>query len=371
MSLLQTNNLFKDVDLDNPLQQASKSISDAMSGLGDQLINPMKNVSEAVSSGVALVGEKDSMLTKALTTFKSINIEKITSGATDLIGGILNNPELGNILSYEDGFKVDTDQLLRIASSGLGFSVYGIADIKSQLGGEFLNELNAMTGGLASGLYFDDGMKLRINDGWEMGAIDTLTGFLGKANPAFGAIQNLAGVNAILNTMVKQAVQNGMYQSFDTLGEQYLFRSDYIDAIINSLEYCIGKGDIQSINKIFEIIEKDGINVVKAKYPDLIERTLANFTFSSETNPEDYQQLSILLKKLCELVGGTNWYLYPTEFGNAVNLITVALISEDAKLLLSEFPEYCPFLCASGIYQEMDAKDQFLNQFPNAIAFAD
>ena len=371
MSLLQNNNLFKGVDLDNPLQSASKSISDAMSGFSDQLINPLKNISESVSSGVALIGEKDSMLTKALTTFKSINIEKIQSGVTDMIGGILNSPDLGSILTYEDGFKIDTDGLMRIASQGLGYNIGGIADIKSQLGQGFLDELNSMTGGLASGLYFDDGMKLRISDGWEMGAIDTLTAFLGKSSPAFAKIQNLAGVNSILNTMLKQAAQNGMYQTFDQFRDEYLFASDYVDAIINSLEYCIGKGDIQSINKIFEIITTDGLHVVRAKYPDLIERMLANFTFSSETNPEDYTTLGNLLKTLCELVGGTNWHLYQTEFGPAVNLITVSLISDDAKLLLSDYPEYCPFLCASGIYQETDAKEHFLSQFPNAIAFED
>lgn len=369
MGLLQNNNLFSGVDLDNPLQAASKSISDAMSGFSDQLINPLKNISESVSSGVALVGEKDSMLTKALTTFKSINIEKIQSGVTDLVGGILNSPDLGSILSYEDGFKVDTDGLIRIASQGLGFNVNGISDIKNQLGQSFLDELNSMTGGLTSGLYFEDGTKLRISDGWEMGAIDTLTAFLGKSNPAFAKIQSLAGVNSILNTMLKQAAQNGLYQSFEDFSNQYLFTSDYVDAIINSLEYCIGKGDIQSINKIFEIITSDGLPVVRAKYPDLIERMLANFTFSSETNPEDYQELGMLLKNLCELVGGEHWYLYQTEFGMAVNLVTVASISDDAKLLLSDYPEYCPFLCASGIYQEVDAREHFLSQFPNAIAF--
>lgn len=369
MSLLQNNNLFSGIDAGNPLQTAAQSITDAMSGFGDQLVNPLKNISESISSGIALVGEKDTMLTKVLSTFKSTNIDKITSGVSDLVGGILNSPDLGSILSYEDGFKVDTDQLLRIASQGLGYSVYGVNDIKNQLGAEFLDELNTMTGGLASGLYFEDGTKLRINDGWEMGAIDVLTGFLGKNSTAFAKIQNLAGVNAILNTMLKEAARNGLYQSFDQFQDQYLFASDYLAAIINSLEYCIGKGDVKSINRIFEIISSDGLFVVKAKYPDLIERMLGNFTFSSETNQEDYEQLGLLLKRLCEMVGGTQWYSYQTQFGTAVNLATVAQISDDAKLLLSDFQEYVPFLCAAGIYQEIDAKEAFLSQFPNAIAF--
>lgn len=369
MGLLPTSNLFSTVNVDNPINQLSKSISDSVSGLTDQLINPLKTVESSSTAGVALVSESDSQLTSALTTFKSINIDKIMQGASDLVGGILNNPQLGSVVSYQDGFKVDTSQLLRIASNGLGFNVGSMTDIKDLMGQEFLNELDSMTGGLSNGLFFSDGTKLTIADGWQMAMGESLISFIGRNNTAFSGILNIAGVNAVLNTMIRQAAQNAMYQSYETFADQYLFVSDYHDAIINSMEYCIARGDIQSINKMFEIIGQEGINKVRAQYPDLIERTLAGFYFTENTYEEDYPTLAALLDKLLIEVGGPGWFTLNTDFGLATNLAVVASISEDAKLLLSTYPKYMPLLCSAGIFQDEDARDVFQRQFPKSVRF--
>lgn len=369
MTLLQKNNTFLGVDADNPINALSKSIGDSISGLTSQLSNPLKSVGEATNSGVALVSESDSKLTTALTTFKSINIDKIIQGASDLVGGILNNPQLGNVLSYEDGFKVNSSELLRIASQGLGFNVGSTSDIKQLMGDEFLKELDSMTGGLSNGMFFADGTKVGIRDGWEMSIGESLISFIGRENSAFAGIVNIAGVNAVLNTMIRQAAENSMYQSYDSFGEQYLFQSDYHDAIINSMEYCIARGDLQSINKMLEIIGTEGLNKVRAQYPDLIERTLSGFYFTGNTYPEDYPQLATLLNQLLITVGGSTWYQTSTEFGMVTNLATINTISTDAKLLLGTFPQYHPLLCASGIYGEQSAIDVFLKDFPKAVAW--
>lgn len=370
MQLFQNDGMLPDIDIGNPINELSKSISDTVSGLTDQNLNPLKTVFETEAGGVALVSENDSTLTRALTTFKSINIDKITSGVTSFIGGILNNPDLGYVLNYEDGFKVDTSELLRIASNGLGFNVGSMGDIKELMGNEFLNELDSMTGGLSNGLFFSDGTgKLVIADGWQRSVGESLISFIGRNNSAFGGILNLAGVNSVLNVMIRKAAENAMYQSYESFQSQYLFVDDYYNALINSMEYCIARGDLESINKMLEIIGKEGLYKVRAQYPDLIERTLASFQFTQNTYPEDYPELALKLELLLETVGGTDWFKTSTEFGMITNLAVVGSISEDAKLLLSEVERYRPLLCASGIFTEQSAGQVFLSHFPKAVAF--
>lgn len=368
-SLLGTTSIFSGIDIDNPIKKATQSVADAISGFGSTLVNPMKTVGESTTSGVALVDENSSVVSQNLNNYKSDTITGIVDKGRDFAGGILNNPDLGRIFDFQDGFRVNADELVRIASQGLGFSVGGIGDIKQSLGDSFLNELNSMTGGLSSGLYFDDGMKLKVGDGWQRQAGEELLGFISRMDSPFGKVLNLAGVNSILNVMVRQAAENSMYQSYRAFEGEYLFRSDYIDALINSLEYCIGRGDIESMNEIFSIIEKEGLQVVRAKYPDLIERTLSSFYFSSDVMEEDYPRLSEMLDKLLVMVGGPNWYTFDTEFGPATNYVVVSNITEPAKLLLGEYPKYHPLLLSAGRFQEGSALDEFLRQIPNAVKF--
>ncbi|QDH47069.1 hypothetical protein PQC07_gp043 [Aeromonas phage D3] len=368
MGLLGRSSTFNGVDVDNPIKKASQSIADAISGFGDQLVNPMTNVSQA-ETGVALVDENSSSVNASLTNYKSFTLEGIMARSRDLVGGILNNPDLGRVLTWEDGFNVDTDELFRIAAQGLGFSLNGMGDIKRSIGDSFLESLNDMTGGLSSGLYFDDQMKLKIGDGWQMDVADEFLGFVSKMDSDFGKVLNLAGVNAVLNTMVNQAAMNSMYQTYDSFADQYLFYSDYVDALINSLEFILGRGDLESMNKIFEIIEEEGIQKVRAQYPDFIERALANFYFTSDVYPEDYEEMAIMLDKVLVLYGGEDWFYSHTEFGKLVNLAVVSNISEDAKLLLGDFEKYHVLLLGAGIYQDESAYDVFLRQIPNAIDF--
>lgn len=369
MGLLQSNNVLADVDMNNPLDKLSKSIKDSVSGLSDQVINPLKSAFETSEGGVALVSESDSLLTKSLTTFKSLNIEKITQGMTNLIGGILNDPNLGNILSYEDGFSVNPSELMRIASQGLGFNVGSTGDLKNVLGDEFMKELDSMTGGMSNSLFFLDQDRLVVRDGYQKSIVESVIGFTARNNEAFAGIVNIAGVNSVLNVMINQAAQNGMYQSYESFGDQYLFQSDYTNALINSMDYCIARGDVKSLEKMLELIGQDGLNKVRAQYPDLIERTLTGFTFDRNTYEEDYPKLSVLLETLLTTVGGNDWYRTSSSYGMVTNLAVVNSISKDAKLLLSSYEKYRPLLCTSGIFRDENALDVFLRDFPKAVKF--
>lgn len=370
MTLLQRNGQFDGVDLSNTLQQANRSMGETVSGLDKQLVNPFKSITDGVQSGVALISEKESQILNNISSYKSAAIDGINNALKNITGGLFNIGDIGSIITYQDGFKVDTNQLLRLGSKGLGFNINSMMDLKQEIGDGFLKELDSMTFGLASSVFKADGTKIHLADDWKFGVGNSIIDFLGKDDPdGFGSIVNVAAMNSILNTMVYQTVNTGMWQGYGNYGDMYIFQSDYHDALIDSLAIAIGRGDAKSIQTILDIIEKEGVLKVNAKYPDLIEQMLSNFTFGMDVTPDQYPELTQLLLKVCVTVSGPNWYKYPTQFGEAYRVALVGFISEDAKMLLNEVEELIPLLCASGVFFDQRAQDVFISDFPKAVIF--
>lgn len=370
MTLLQRNGQFDGVDLKNTLQKASQSMGETVSGLEKQLINPFKSVTDTVQSGVALVSEKQTQLLSTISSYKSQAIDGINTTLKNITGGLFNIGDIGQIITYQDGFKVDTNQLLRIGSKGLGFNINSMMDLKQQIGDGFLKELDSMTLGLATSVFRADGTKISLADDWQFGIGTSIMDFLGKDDPeGFGAIVNTAAMNSILNTMLYKTIETGMWQGYGNYGGMYIFQSDYHAALIDSMSIAIGRGDAKSIQTILDIIEDEGVLKVNAKYPDLIEQMLSNFAFTKDTAPEEYEEIKTLLLKVCTTVGGTYWYKYPTQFGDAYKLALVNFISDDAKLLLADEDDLIPLMCSSGIFFEQRATDVFPSDFPKAVVF--
>ncbi|AEV89711.1 putative virion structural protein [Pseudomonas phage OBP] len=370
MTLLQRNGTFQGVDLNNTLQQANRSMGEAVSGLDKQLVNPFKSITDGIQSGVALVSEKESQLLSNISSYKSAAIDGINNSLKNLTGGLFNIGDIGSIITYQDGFKVDTNQLLRLGSKGLGFNINSMMDLKQEIGDGFLKELDSMTFGLASSVFRADGTKISLADDWKFGVGNSIIDFLGKDDPeGFGTVVNVAAMNSILNTMINQTVTTGMWQGYGNYGNMYIFESDYHGALIDSLSIAIGRGDAKSIQTILDIIAEEGVLKVNAKYPDLIEQMLGNFTFGNDVTADQYPELTALLLKVCVTVAGPNWYKYPTQFGDAYKLSLVGFISEDAKTLLNEEEPLIPLLCSSGIFVEQRAQDVFLSDFPKAVVF--
>lgn len=371
MDLDIKTSMFEGLDVGNTLSKATNEIQNTISGLTDQMINPFKSAGNAISDGVALVDENTTQLTSTLSSFKSSTLDKIGSTLKNITGGLLDSPDLGRILDLSDGFKVNTDELLRIASNGLGFNISSISGIKDQLGDAFLGELNSMTGGLMNGLVYQDGSKFSINDSWKYDTGKTLLDFLGRQDNKFGHIINLAGVNSILNTMLDQTMQNGIYDSYESFRPNYVYESDYKDALINGLQFCLGNGDLESLNKILEIISTEGANKVKAKYPTFTEQLLSSFTFTNSTNPEQYPELKTKLLNVLTLVNGSDWYTTYNGVtkSNLPNVAIVSYITNDAKLLLEGETALIPLLACTGLFYPGDAKETFKTDFPNAIPY--
>lgn len=372
MTLLQNTSIFEGVNLNNSLQKASQSMGETVSNLTDQVVNPFKSISTSIQSGVATVSETQAVISKNLSAYKSSAIDGINNALKNITGGKYNLSDVGSLVTYKDGFKLDTDQLLSLAGRGLGFNINSMTDLKNQIGNGFINELNAMTGGIAQGLVILDDtgsfIKLHIADDWKYTAGSQLINFLAKDDASgFGTVVNVAAINSVLNTMLNQAVQNSLTQGYQRFENMYVYQSDYHDALINNTSVAAERGDLDSLVTIIDIVGTEGAAKIAALYPDTIEQTLSNYAFSSDTDPSDYPQLTTNLLKTCVTLGGEDWYKYPTQFGMVTNVGLVNSISADAKILLEETEDLIPLLCSSGIFVDQSSTDLFMSDFPNAV----
>lgn len=372
MTLLQKTSLFEGVDINNNLQKASQSMSETVSNLTTQVVNPFKSISAGVQAGVATISETQSVIASNISAYKSSAIDGINNALKNITGGKYNLSDLGSLVTYRDGFKLNTDQLLSLAGRGLGFNINSMTDLKNQIGNGFIDELNSMTGGIAQGLVIADTdgsfVKLHIADDWKYSMGTQLIDFLAKDDSSgFGSVTNVAAINATLNTLLNQAVKSSLTRSYANFGNMYIYQSDYHDALINTANVSAERGDLDSLTEIINIVGNEGATKIAALYPTTIEQTLSNYAFTSTDDPSDYPRLTTNLLNLCVKLGGTDWYKYPTQFGMVTNVGLVNQLSPDAKTLLEETEELIPLLCSAGIFTEQSATDLFLSDFPTAI----
>ena len=109
MTLLQNTSIFEGVNLGNSLQKASRSMNETVSGLTTQLVNPFKSISSSVQDGVATISEAQSVISKNLSAYKSAAIDGINTSLLNITGGLFNVGDIGQVITYQDGFKFDTD----------------------------------------------------------------------------------------------------------------------------------------------------------------------------------------------------------------------------------------------------------------------
>lgn len=344
-------------------------MNETVSGLSTQLVNPFKSVTESVKGGIATISEAQSKLSANLSAYKSQAIDGIQVGLKNMTGGVFSLSDFKDIVTYQDGFKLNPDALLRIGGKGLGFNLTSIQGMKDDLSSAFMNELSSMSGGLSDGLIYFDGTKLRISDDWKYDMGMSIIDFIGKDNDDFGSIINVAGMNAILNTMLNETVRYGILDGYNTFGDQYIYQSDFHDALVNSVSIAVANGDAESVRKILEIINKEGAKKVNATYPDLIEQLLGNFRFQASENTSDYARIRNSILEVCTKLKGDHWYMTYTQMGMVTNMALVNSISDDAKTVLMDVDELVPLLCGSGLFGDMSAIEIFQQDFPKSVRF--
>lgn len=366
---LDFNSSFDGLDLGNALAGLSKEVTSTVSQLKDQSINPIKSISERVKDGAALLKETDKTVTDKINTFKSDVLLGINSVLSDITGGKLNASDFSRVLTYQDGFKVDSDELFRIASKGLGFNASNIDGLKRELAGSFMDELSDMTLGLSDGLFYYDGTKFVVGDNWSYGEGNILLQYLMKQSDAFNSIINVAGMNSALNTMLMESARQGFRDSFSSFKDKYVFESDYEAALMRSIEILLTNGDLLSLQEVLKLLGESNHANIKAKYPKFAETILSTYRFSRTVEPEDYPELKKILLEIITSVEGKKWYLIYSEVlqKDVLNASVVTRASKDSKTLLETEPDLAALLCLTGVFKEEPAFDVFLRQFPNTV----
>jgi len=367
-NIIKPKSSFENMNMADNLAQRQKAISESVSGFSNQMVNPIKSTVSEIKAGVAIIKDTDKAISQKLYNYKSEAIDSINDYLNALTGGKINFNDFGNVLSYKDGFKVDSDELLKIAGKSLGFNINNITDMKKQLGQSFINELNDMTLGLSDGLFqvgYDG--EFKIAGDWDKTTGQLVFDFLERGSDTFGAINNFAATNAILNTMVYKNAEIGYSNGFYSFGEMYLYRDDYYGALINSIEILINNGDIDSLNEVLKILDTESRYKVRSKYPNFTETVLINFRFPNNVLEEEYDIYLEKLLKIIEEVDGKDWNLTNTFMGDILNVGLVSKISEDSYTLLQRKEELIPFLCCSGIYEEYPANLRFRRDFPDSV----
>lgn len=366
-NLTQSLSIFDGFDISNALKDKTKTIKESVSGFTNQTINPIKSTIQDLKSGIALVKDNDKKILNQLYSYRSEVIETINDYLGNLTGGKISLADFGSVISYKDSFKIDTDQLTKLAGRALGFNISSIDGIGEDLSREFLNELNSMTLGLSDGLFQMDGGKITIAGDWDMNIANGVFNFLSSGNLDFKTVNNFAAANAVLNTMIKQNASIGFVEGFASFKNMYLYKSDYYSALINVIPTLLSRGDINSLKEILRLLDENSLYRVKSTFDNFAELVLKNFNLPDDALPEEYDEYKNILLEIITKVHGDNWYRSYTFMGWVYNLGLVNSISESSKLVLQKESSLIPFLCVSSMFNSDTAINVFKRDFPDVV----
>ena len=364
---VQQVSAFEGFDISGILSEKTKAIGQAVSGFTNQTVNPIKSTISDLKSGIALIKDTDKKLMNQLYTYKSSVIDTINDYMGNLTGGKISLADFGSVISYKDGFKVDTDRLVRMAGSAMGFNIGSVATIGQDLAGQFLQELNSMTLGLSDGLFQQDGSKIHIAGDWDSSIGNAVFDFLGNGSSTFRTVHNFAASNAVLNVMLKQNAQIGFVEGFGAFGDMYLYESDYHAALVNNIPLLLQRGDVNSLKEVLNIISEASLYTVKSRYTNFVELVLQNFKLPENTLPEEYDGYKDTIIEIIKKVNGETWNETYTFMGWVLNLALVTNISEDSKTVLSRDDSMIPFLCTANMFRQGSALDTFKADFRNVV----
>lgn len=382
-------------DISDSLKQQTKSINQSVSNFTKQTVNPIKSTVTDIKSGIALIKEKDREFLSKIYSYKSETIETINNYLSNLTGGRLNFSDFGKVITYKDGFNVNKDELMNMASKSLGFNIKNLPHEADNLAGEFLTELNSMTLGLSQGLVNFDGTRITIAGDWDRKLGENVFAFLTDSSNEVRTIRNFAASNAVLNVMLHKNAQIGYVQGYKGFADKYLYESDYHAALISSIAILLNKGDVNSLKEVIDILGKVSVFNVRATYPKFAETVFTNFNLPDDAYAEDYAGYGEKLVYIVETTCGDNWMLSTTFIGDVLNIGLVSSASASTKIVIEAYSQalltqateiessnasqatalreraskLIVLIATTGIINVESAATSFKRDFPNSVVF--
>lgn len=394
-SLVQSKGWLDGLDISSSLREKTQSIGQSVSHLTNQTINPIKSTVSDIQSGIALIKDTDRQFLNQLHTYRSETINTINDYLSSLTGGHFNFDDFGSVVSYKDGFKVNSSELTRLASNAIGFNISSIDTIKNDLSNEFLSELNEMSLGLSNGLFQNENGKITISGDWDKQIGDSVFAFLTNSSSDFHTVRNFAAANAVLNVMVYKNADIGFVEGFAAFKDLYLYESDYHAALINCIETLLRKGDINSLDEVLKILDQESIMSVNVIYPKFAETVLSTFSLPETALIEEQTTYGEKLITIIEKVNGDSWMMSKTFYGSILNIGLVTKVSDDSKTVVEAYTQtllktadqvessstsqatqlrakantLLVLMNAAGLIAIQDARTLFTTDFPNAVTF--
>ncbi|EJI5696452.1 hypothetical protein NFI00_000155 [Salmonella enterica] len=362
-----SNSLFDDLNLGSSLDTFKKNTSNAMNTVKSSILTPVSTITEKVNDGIALVKATDSKLQSVVSSYKSAAIEQLDGIIGALSGGMLNTSDLTKMVRVgPDGVTFSPDDLVRDVGNKIGLDLSGGGNgFMNQIASGINSQFNSITSGYFGDLVTTDGKSFKISKNWRGQAGSAMLDMLRR----YGGIDDLIDVsvtNSFYNTLLYNSAQFGMSDSYASIIAKYQIKKDAQAAMLEAIQYMLANGDVDSLQKMLELMDKEGVMSVNARYPEFVENLLSKFTFAANTYPEEYPAIREKLLNVLTSFAGPNWHLRSTQFGSAYNLALTSQISADVTTLLMEDPTYSPLLFTSGMFQDTNAIEVLKNQFPGA-----
>ncbi len=358
--------IFKDIDLTSPIEQMSKEIGQQVAGIKDQTLSVVNTGASKLKEGVALINEADTQFFNAINNFKSETLGKLNSLLSTLTGGMLNINDFTDLISLVDGFKLDASALLNKLSGLVGFDIGNIPGFANNFLNKLMSQLNQVSGGYLGSIRGKDGVILQMTRTFNNGVTQTLTETLAKLGLGnYSDYYSVAVKNSLYNTLMDETIKAGMVDAYVPLYQKYDDRNDADLAIIGGLGNALSNGDVVSVRKLTATVQDMSIQVIAATYPNGAETLLENFKIQPGATARDYPEIAKNLLEACIAIGGENWWkVYTTNWGWVPNLLMGSKLTPDVIKVMMDNQDLFPLMAVRNRYDEHDAIDQFIIDFP-------
>lgn len=363
-------NIFDGVDLKGSMSSVAKSTTETMANLKDQTLKPISAVSGGIKDGAALVSQKQTEVLDKITSFKSTMMSTIDSTIGALSGGILNIDSIQQVITYDNGFKINKDILARKVSDNIGIDIANIPNLPAQFADNMLAEFNRATDYKLNSYIDKSGIRMKMGNWRGLGG-DSLLSYLRRTTDDLDGAIDLASKNALLITLLYQAAGLGMVASYKTLYNQFTYpETDGQDALVGIIDTVLIAGDLDSIAEIFSLMNYRGLRAVQAQYPTFVEELLTNYHLADDQSFENYAALRDQFLYIFTTLKGENWYQIYTSFGWLPNIAISSNMSDDAFNILSEVEHLIPILAAKDVFSDGTAVTTFKTHFPTVPIIA-
>ena len=359
--------LFDGLDLGSNLDSFKKNVGNSMNTVKSSILTPVSTITTKVNDGIAVVKATDSKLQSIVSSYKSAAVSQLDGIIGALSGGMLNTSDLTSMVRVgPDGVTFNTDDLMRNVGDKIGMDLTGgTSGFISRFASGVNNEFSTITGNHFGDLVNTDGSTFRISKNWRGQAGSGLLSMLNRYG-GFDSLVDTSVTNSFYNTLLNNSAQYGMADSYASIIANYKFKHDAQSALIHAVQYMLANGDVDSLDEVIKLLDKEGVMGVNARYPLFVESLLSKFSFSATTVAEDYPAIRTKLLNVLITFAGPDWHQTSTQFGTAYNLMLTSTISADVTTLLMENIEYSPLLMSGGMFQDASAVDVFKNSFPGA-----